>query len=80
MGDVSADNSSMNNHILYWQYCDTNNGDVSIVNGFINRHTLSQFDDSRTFKDTDGDVENGDVSSGYGSMNSHNFYKQNGLK
>ena len=48
--------------------------------GFFNGHTLSQFDNSRTFKDMNGDVENGDGSSGYGSMNSHNFYQLNGLK
>ena len=28
----------------------------------------------------DGDFENGDVSSEYGSMNSHSLYQQNGLK
>ena len=28
----------------------------------------------------DGGVEKGDLSSGYGSMNIHTFYQQNGLK
>ena len=28
----------------------------------------------------DGDVENGDVISGHGSMNRHNTYQYNGLK
>ena len=28
----------------------------------------------------DGDAENGDVSSGYGSMNSHTDLQHNGLK
>ena len=80
MGDVSAGNYSMNNHTLFQQYCDYNNSDVSSVNGFINRHTFSQFDNSRTFKDMDEDVEKGDVSNEYSSMNSHNFYQLNGLK
>ena len=39
MGDVSDGNCSMNNHNLYQQDFDSNNGDVSSVYGFINSHT-----------------------------------------
>ena len=42
---MSGGNFSMNNHILYQQDCDSNNGDVSSGYGFINSHTLSQCDD-----------------------------------
>ena len=56
------------------------NGDTSIVNVFINNDTLSKCDDSSTIKDMDGDVEKGEVSSGYGSMNIHTVYKLNDLK
>ena len=34
MGDMSGGIFSMNNHTLYQQYCDSNNGDVSSRCGF----------------------------------------------
>ena len=71
MGEVSGGNFSMKNHTLSKHGCDFNNGDVSSINGFINSHTISQYDDSSKFKKMDGDVEKVDVSSGYGSMNIH---------
>ena len=77
MGDVSDGNCSINNHNLYQQDFDSNNGDVRSVYGFINSHTLSQCDDTSTFKDIGGYVENFDVSSECGSMNSHTFFKYN---
>ena len=61
MGDVSAGNYSMKNLTIYQQYCDYNNGDVSSVNVFFNGHTLSQFDNSSTFNEISGYVENDDV-------------------
>ena len=70
----------MNNHTLYQQGCDSNNGAMSIQNWFMNSHTISQCDGSSTFKQMDRDVEKGDVSSLYVSMNSHNVYKLNVLK
>ena len=70
----------MNNHTLYQQDFDSNNGDVSIVNGFINSHTLSQCYHSSTFNQMDGYVEKGDVGGGYFYMNSHTLYQPNGLK
>ena len=45
-----------------------------------NSHTLFQCEDSITFKYMDGEVENGDVSSGYGSMNIHTDLQRYGLK
>ena len=54
-------------------------GDVGSGYVFINSHTLSQRDDSSTFKNIDGGVDKGDVSSGYGSMNSHTDLQQNGF-
>ena len=80
MGDMSGGNCSMNNHNIYQQDCGPNNGDVINGNGFINSHTIFQCDDSSTFKDMDGDVENVDVSCVYGSMNRQNVYQLNGLK
>ena len=80
MGNISDVNCSMNNHTLYQQDFDSNNVDVSSGNGFINSHTLSQCDDSSIFKDMDDDVDKGDVSSVYGSMNSHSDFQQNGSK
>ena len=50
------------------------------VCGLKKIHTLSQCEDSGTFKDMDGDVEKGYFSSVYGSMNSHNELQQNNLK
>ena len=43
-------------------------------------HTLSECKGSITFKDIDGDVETGEVSSRYGSINSHTNLQQNGLE
>ena len=77
---MSGGNGSMNNHNIYQQYWDSNHGDVSSGINFINSHTISQYNDSRTFKDMDGDIENDDVSTGYGYMNSHNVYQNNGFK
>ena len=71
MFEVSGGNCSMKNQTLSKHGCDFNNGDVSSRNGFINSHTISQYDDSSKFKKMDGDVEKVDVSSGYGSMNIH---------
>ena len=47
---------------------------------FINNHTIFQCDYSCKFKDMDGDVENGDGSSGYGYITIHTVYQQKGLK
>ena len=80
MGDVSGKNSLMNNHIIPKHDCDSINGDLSSGNVVINRHTIYQWDDWINFKDMDGDVEKGYVSIGYGYMNIHNVYQQNGLK
>ena len=74
MSDMSGGNSSMNNHNISQQYCDYNNGNVSCVNVVINCHTLSRCDGSSSFNDMDGDVENGDVTIGYGYTNSHTVY------
>ena len=57
-----------------------NNGDGSSGYGFLNSHTLSQYDDSITFKYMDGDVKKGNVSSGYVSISSRIVYQHNGLK
>ena len=70
----------MNNLTIYQHEWDSNSGDVSIGNGFINSHTNSQCNGSSTFKDMYGDIESGDVSSGYDSINCHTAYQQNGLK
>ena len=55
-------------------------GDVSSGHGFYNSHTLSQCEDSSTFKEMDGDFEKGDVISGYISMDSHIDLQNNGLE
>ena len=70
----------MKNHTLSQQDFDSNNGDLSSGNDFIKSHALSQCDYSSNFKQMYGDVEKWDVSSGYGSMNSHTFYQLNGFK
>ena len=80
MGDMSGGICSMINHNLSQQYFDSNNGDVSSGNSFINSHTLSQCDDLSKFKDMDRYVEKVDVSIGCFSMNINNFYQLNGLK
>ena len=54
-------------------------GDVSSGNGSMKNHTLSQHDWDY-FKETDGGVENGDVSIGYSSTNIQTIYEHNGLK
>ena len=56
--------------------------DCYVGSGYIilNIHALSQREDSVNFKDIVGGVEKSDVSSGYGSMNSHTDLQQNGLK
>ena len=55
-------------------------GDVSRGYIFLNIHTLYQFEDSGTLKETDGYFEKGFVGSVYGSINIHNDLQQNGLK
>ena len=50
MSDVSGGNGSMNNHTHSQRDWDYNNGDVSIRNGLLINHTLSQFHDLNTFK------------------------------
>ena len=47
---------------------------------FLNIHTLSQLEYSSTFKNIYGDVDKGDVSSGYRYMNSHTDLEQNYLE
>ena len=47
---------------------------------FFNSHTLSQHEYSSTFKNIDGDVDKGDVSSGCGSMNTHTYLQLNDLE
>ena len=73
MGAMSGGNCSLTNHTISQQYCDYNNGDVSIRYVFLNSHTLSQCEDSSRFKNIDDDVEkdDGDVSCGYVFVNSH---------
>ena len=68
MGDMSGDNFSLNKHTLSQQCCDLNNGDVCSGYGIVNSHTISQCQDSSSFKKIENDVEGGDggVSSGYG--------------
>ena len=53
--------------------------DVSSVYYFLNSHTISQREYSSTFNNNYGDVDKGDVSSGYGSMKIHNYIQQNYL-
>ena len=64
MSVISGGNCYINNHTLYHQEFDFNNGDVSSVNCCINSHTLSQCGVSITFKDICGNVKNDDLSSG----------------
>ena len=59
----------MKNHTLSQQDFDFYNGNVSSAYEVLNSHTISQCEYSSTFKEIDGDAENVDVSSGYGSMN-----------
>ena len=80
MGDTSVWDYYMNNHTLFQQDCDSNNSDVSSVYGFINKHSLSKFDDSSNFMYMDDDVEEVDVSSRYGYMKSHTVYQHNDSK
>ena len=70
----------MNNHTLSQHDFDSNNGDTSSGNVIINIQTLSQCDDSRTFKENDRDAEKYDVSSWYGSINIHTIYQHNGVR
>ena len=76
---MSGGNCSMNNHTLFQQDCDSNNSDVISGYSFMKSHTTSQYDDSITFKNMDGDVENSDGSSVYGSTHTQNVYQLNGL-
>ena len=68
IGDMSGDKFSLNNHTLSLQYHYLNNGDVCSGYGIVNSHTISQCQDSSSFKKIENDVEGGDggVSSGYG--------------
>ena len=77
---MGGGNSSINNHTISRQYFDSNNGDVISGNIVINSHTLYQCYDSIKFKEMDGDVEKGDVSSLYGYMNSYTIYQHYVLK
>ena len=61
-------------------YRDVGKGDGDVNSNFFNIHTLSQCEYSSTFKDMYRDVESGNVSSRYGSINSHDGLQQNGLK
>ena len=70
----------MNNQYISQQDCDSNIGDDSSENYFMTIHTLSQCDDSNTFRDMDRDVEDDNISSGYGFTNIQIVYQQNGLK
>ena len=72
MGKMGGGNCYINNHLLYQQDCDSNNGDMSSGYGFETSHTLSQFIYYSTFKNIYNDFEkgDGDVISGYG------FFKQ----
>ena len=80
MVEFSSGNSSINNHTLFKLDFDTNNGYVSSGNFVINSHKISQCNDSVNFKEMDGDVENDDVSSRYGTTNRHTTYQNNSLK
>ena len=51
-----------------------------LVDMVLNRHTPSQYEDSSRFKNIDGDVYKGDVSSGYDSMTIHTDLEQNYLE
>ena len=73
IGDVSGGNGSMNSHILSQQVWDLNHCDVICGNGFINIHTLYQFNESSLFNDTDGDFENGGVSGRHGAIKRHSL-------
>ena len=53
---MNGGDHSMNNHTFSQHDCDSNNGDMSNKNGFINRHTLSLCDDTSICKDMDEDV------------------------
>ena len=53
---------------------------MSSVIFFINSHNISQCNYSSNFKEIEGDVENGGVSSGHGSINRICFDQQMGLK
>ena len=52
---------------------------MSSENVFINKHTLSQWNNSSTFKEMDGYVENGDVIIGYGYVNIQTIYQHIGF-
>ena len=58
VGGVSGVNGSMTSHTLSQNYWDFNNGDMSSENGFINKQTLSQCNNSINFKEMDGYVDN----------------------
>ena len=47
---------------------------------YLNVHTLSQCEDSSSFKNIGGDVDKGDVSIVYGSMNSHTYLQKKYLE
>ena len=68
MGDTSCGNCSTNNHTLYQQDRDSNNGDVSSGYSFKNSHNLSPCEDSSNFQEMGGNVKKGDddMSGGYG--------------
>ena len=51
------------------------NGDVIWGNGFINSHTILQYNESGYLNDMNEDIENSDVSGGNCFMKSHNISK-----
>ena len=52
---------------------------MSVLDGLINSHTLSQCKNSSSFNEVYRDVENVDVSGRHGSMSIHTLYPYNGL-
>ena len=61
MGDMSNENCSLENHTISQQYRDSNHGILSSVYGFLNSHTLSQYEDSSWSNNNDDDVEKGNA-------------------
>ena len=68
MGYMSGGGFSLNKYTLSQQYCDFDNCDGCSGYGIANSHTISQCQDSISFKKIHNDVEDGDggVRSGYG--------------
>ena len=79
MGNVSGGNVSIKIHTLSQQDWYLKNCVVSCGNVVINRQYIYQCNESISFNDVYGYIENGDVSGGYDCMNIHTIYQQNGL-